>query len=109
MNKISKFFSKIKEPMVFDWDKAARLIKKRNAKFAYAGLEEDWVDTSGVIWDSSKGGIVRNKKLFLASTWTKPIIEVNWSKYRCYRRKSKTPGWDELTVWPDSAMAIVEG
>ena len=27
MNKISKLFSKTKESMVFDWDKAARLIK----------------------------------------------------------------------------------
>ena len=104
-----KIAKKAEGPMVFDWDKAANLIKKRKAKRAYAGLEGDWKDTFGIIWDSSSGGIVDNARMFLASTWAKPSIELESNTYPCFRMKSETPGWDELTVWPDSARAIIKG
>jgi hypothetical protein len=36
-----------KERKVFDWNKAARLIRENDIVNAYAGLAEDWNDTSG--------------------------------------------------------------
>ena len=101
-----KFAKKAEDPMVFDWDKAARMIKRRKTMFAYAGLDGDWKDTHGIIWNIAKG-IIDNSQMFLASTWAKPSIELGSKIYPCFRMKSETPGWDELTVWPDSARAII--
>ena len=43
-----------KELMVFDWDKAARLIKERKPKCASAGLRSDWQYTGGTIYEGGK-------------------------------------------------------
>ena len=40
-----------KEMMVFDWDKAARLIAQRKPRIAMAGLRGDWEFTGGVIYE----------------------------------------------------------
>ena len=39
-----------KEQMVFDWDKAARIIKERNIDCAAAGLKDDFEWTGGCIF-----------------------------------------------------------
>ena len=38
-----------KEMMVFDWDKAARLIAERKPQIAMAGMRGDWKNTGGMI------------------------------------------------------------
>lgn len=43
-----------KELMVFDWDKAARIIKERRPIRAGAGLRDDWENTGGVIFADRK-------------------------------------------------------
>ena len=43
------FANRDREPMVFDWQKAARIIKERKAKTASAGLQGDWEWTGGKI------------------------------------------------------------
>ena len=40
-----------KEVMVFDWDKAAEIIKKRKPTYAAAGLRQDWENTGGLIYN----------------------------------------------------------
>lgn len=42
------------EVMVFDWDKAAQIIKERGATEASAGLESDWEWTGGDILPGRK-------------------------------------------------------
>ena len=39
------------EVKVFDWNRAARLIKDNNVKTASAGLKGDWEWTGGTIFD----------------------------------------------------------
>lgn len=97
-----------KESMVFDWNKAAHLIKERNAKYANAGLEGDWEWTGGNIWDVSKGGIVEDDYTYLSSTWATPEIEIDGETEDCYLMQSQTENWDSETKWPDSAKAIIQ-
>ncbi len=59
-----------KESMVFDWDKAAKLIKERQPNSAEAGLSGDWGCTGGEIYRD--GEPILNSYTFLASTWATP-------------------------------------
>ena len=58
--------------MVFDWDKAAELIREYNPSYAAAGLQGDWEYTGGCIWDEAKP--VFDNYTFLASTWATPEL-----------------------------------
>ena len=96
-----------KELMVFDWHKAARLIKERNPESASAGLCDDWEYTGGTIYENGKP--VMDSYTYLASTWAVPEICIDGEIISCYRMKSETPGWDSKTKWPESALNILKG
>ena len=96
-----------KEMMVFDWDKAARIIKERNAKNASAGLAGDWEYTGGSILAEGNPIPQHETYTYLASTWATPELEVDGETIDCFKMESETPGWNEKTYWPDSALAIL--
>ena len=92
--------------MVFDWKKAAEIIRDEKPQEAEAGLAGDWGYTAGVIF--SDGKIVESEHAYLASNWATPQILID-GKYRdCYVMEGDTE-WDEGTMWPDEARAILEG
>ena len=94
-----------KEEMVFDWDRAAEIIKERNAQTASAGLSGDWEWTGGEIL---RGGAPVPKDetyTYLASTWATPELEVDGEVIDCFKMESETPGWNSDTYWPESALA----
>lgn len=93
-----------KEMKVFDWDKAAKLIRERKPKIAEAGLENDWAYTGGVIFEDGKP--VTDSNTFLSSTWATPILELDGEEIECYVMESKTT-FNEDTKWPDSALKIL--
>ena len=93
------------EKMVFDWDKAARIIKEKEAVFAMAGLHGDWDWTGGIIL--KEGMPVFDKYTYLASIWATPELMVDGVIYECYRMESETPNWNADTKWPESAMKIL--
>ena len=96
------------ELMIFDWDKAARLIKESGCKSASAGLADDWINTGGSIY--SKGEPNYSSYTFLASTWAVPELRIGHQPpVECYKMQSETPGWDEYTKWPESALKILNG
>lgn len=95
-----------KEPMVFDWDKAAMLIRERKPEIAEAGLKDDWEWTGGVIYEN--GEPVLDSYTFLSSTWAKPLLYIDDDVIECYVMKSETV-WGSDTKWPDSALNILRG
>jgi hypothetical protein len=92
--------------MVFDWEKAARLIAERNPREASAGLAEDWEYTGGVIW--ADGGPCLESYTYLASTWATPELEIDGEVIACFRMEDEVPGWGGETKWPPEACAIAE-
>ena len=96
-----------KELMVFDWIKAAKLIKKRKPLHASAGLKNDWNWTGGEIYSRGKIILKDNTYTYLASTWAEPELEMDGEICSCYRMQSKTPGWDAKTYWPEEALLIL--
>jgi hypothetical protein len=94
-----------KEAMVFDWDKAATLIKESGSKNARAGLCSDWEWTGGDILEDGK--IPDESYCYLASTWATPEIEINGEVYDCFKMEGDTDGWGAGTFWPESARKIL--
>lgn len=97
--------TKGKERMIFDWEKAARLIVEAGARTASAGLSGDWEWTGGSILIDGKPA---DDYTYLASTWATPELAIDDGPViDCYRMKSDVPGWNEHTQWPPEAMAIL--
>lgn len=92
---------------VFDWDKAARIIKERGANEAWAGLAGDWGYTGGRILSDGKPVPSEETYVFLASTWATLELEVDGDLMDCWTWVDES-GWDEDTYWPASALAILE-
>lgn len=93
--------------MVFDWNKAATLIKESGAKYASAGLSGDWEWTGGYILEDGK--IPEDPSTFLESTWAKPELTINGRTIDCYKMESEIDGWHGKTFWPESARRILFG
>lgn len=93
---------------VFDWDKAARIIKERNPQRAAAGLREDWFWTGGSIWRDGK--ICTDEPPYLLSYWATPIIILEFEdgeeEIECWMQADESE-WDEDTNWPESARKIL--
>ena len=97
---------------VFDWDKAARIIKANGYKDVRAGLSEDWFWTGGGILED--GNIVDEElfRCWVHSPWDTPVIRVYsedgekcHTEYPCFRETSD----DYIPEhWPESARKILE-
>lgn len=96
-----------KELMIFDWVKAAQIIKDRGAQSASAGLCGDWEYTGGAIFEDGKIVNKDDSGTFLASTWATPELEVDGEVMDCFKMQNETPGWDSGTFWPPQALAII--
>lgn len=97
-----------KEMMVFDWDRAARLIAESKPQSASAGLSGDWGCTGDEIY--ADGKIIPDEDVYtyLASTWAEPELEMDGKVIACFLMESEC-GWDSGTYWPESARAILAG
>lgn len=98
------YASRDREPMVFDWDEAARRIVDCGAKNASAGLAGDWEWTGGAILED--GRIPGDTYTYLSSTWATPELEIDGNIKPCYRMQSEVPDWGPDTFWPKSARII---
>ena len=93
------------ELMVFDWDKAAKLIVEKRPCVASAGLRDDWEWTGGVIYSDGKPD--KESYTYLASKWAVPELIMDGEVTPCYVMESQTE-WNAETKWPKSALEILE-
>lgn len=93
---------------VFDWNKAAQIIRERKPQSAAAGLSEDWSYTGGTIYEN--GAPTSEYYTYLHSLWATPALVLgDDEEVECWVYLNNAPGWDEHTKWPSSALAILEG
>jgi hypothetical protein len=95
-----------RESMVFDWHKAAELIRDAKPEVARAGLQSDWEWTGGTIF--ADGEPDHDSYTYLASTWATPELEMDGEIVPCFKMQSEVPEWYSGTKWPDSAVAILK-
>lgn len=93
------------EAMVFYWDKAAALIKKKKPEWASAGLSGDWDWTGDCIYEEGKP--VTDSYTYLASIWATPELNMDGKIVACWKPMKET-SWDSDTKWPASALKILE-
>lgn len=96
--------NKGKELMVFDWIKAAQIIKERKARNAAAGLSQDWEYTGGDILRDGKVIPKGETYTYLASIWAVPELEIDGEIIPCYKMQSEVNGWGADTYWPPEAL-----
>lgn len=94
---------------VFDWNKAAGIIKDKPTATYSAGLSEDFEYTCGKIFE--RGKPVLNDYTYLSSNWAIPtlVVEESDGKYDeidCWLWEEDCK-WNEDTKWPESALAIL--
>lgn len=96
--------------MVFDWEKAAKLILLNSPKWASAGLQSDWEYTGGTIYED--GQPISDSYTYLMSNWAKPEINMDGQIQECWIYVEDLPEgehWDSATVWPALALKILRG
>lgn len=79
-----------------DWEKAKKLIKEHPNSVIYAGLLEDWNNTSGLIY--AKGKYYDGMFFYGASVWATPILDIDGEEIECWtyektKEGSGTPDW----------------
>ena len=98
-----------KELKIFDWDKAAEIIRDKKPRWAIAGLKGDMENTAGTIYEDNTP--ITDDYTYLASNWATPILQIETDEgiqdIPCYRMKHEVPDWDSGTKWPNSAMEIL--
>lgn len=95
-----------KDPMVFDWIKAARMIAESGASNAEAGLSGDWEWTGGEIFSDGKPLKREDSYTYLSSTWARPQLLIDGMYHDCFVMKSTTE-WDSDTFWPPEALQVL--
>lgn len=90
---------------VFDWNKAATLIKERKPEVASAGLSQDWEWTGGIIWQEGKPDT--RSYTYLSSNWAIPQLDLDGDVVECWIEKDNSRGWHSGTKWPQSALDII--
>ncbi len=98
-----------KHAMVFDWIKAATIIRDQQPTIARAGLRDDWKYTRGTIWRDGKPTLRKDKYTFLAYLWATTVLKLNSkaAAIECYQQYDELPNYDQSTFWPVEALAIV--
>lgn len=71
----------IGKPKYMDWDKVKQIVSENPNSVIYAGLMEDWNNTSGLIYARGK---YYNGDVFGTSTWATPIVDVDGKEIECY-------------------------
>lgn len=92
--------------MVFDWKKAAQIIKDRKPSVANASLSGDWEFPGGKIYEDGQPILQEDTYTFLASTWATPELEIDGEIIDCFIMADKTD-WDSSTYWPQEALDIL--
>lgn len=104
-------------PRVFDWDKAATIIKEHLEQhpdlLAEAGLQGDWKYTGGVIFRD--GEPVKDDYTYLYSTWATPTLILSWDgeeqlEVECslpYGEGEEETRFNESSKWDEISLNIL--
>ena len=100
------FNSRYYPTRVFDWHKAAEIIKKEKPKHADAFLGQDEAWTGGCIYH--EGPVLEYNGTYLASRWAIPMLRLDDNDpIPCWCWQNEQPNWDAETLWPESALKIL--
>lgn len=90
---------------VFDWHKAADILREQKAQNASAGLHEDFMETQETILRDGVPVPADKANTYLASMWATPVLVIDGYSIPCWRFEDDLPEpWGRHTCWPESAL-----
>lgn len=93
---------------IFNWLKAAQLIKAKGCDSAIAFLQNDRYHTAGFIFLDGEIVSRSDSTAYLASEVDEPVIEIAGEVISCGIEESDSPGWSLETWWPDEAVEVLK-
>lgn len=88
-----------------DWDKVQKIVNENPNSVIYAGLMEDWNNTSGLIF--AKGNYYRGY-VYGASVWATPIVDVDGEEIECWTYKETPYGSNRPDWWGNGQELLDE-
>lgn len=79
-----------------DWEKVKEIVKLNPNSVIYAGLMEDWNNTSGLIYAKGK---YYDGYVYGCSRWATPIVDVDGEEIECYTLVKKEDFTSNLPEW----------
>lgn len=97
------------ERRVFDWNKAAQILRDRKTLTCKACIIEDYDETVGSILIDGEPAL-DFKFPYLSSCYGTPCIVFEDCDFvPCWIPQSESPDWTGYTYWPESARCILKG
>ena len=92
--------------MVFDWERAAQIIRDRGPKTAEAYLETDYFWTGSDIYQDGKP--ILDATPYLHSTWARPMLILNGEEpgIACFKMENEV-SWSGKDCWPGQSLKIL--
>jgi hypothetical protein len=90
--------------MVFDWERAAKLMKAYDGENVRAGMKNAWTDFYDNAGFILKNGEAVNEAGIVASYNATPTIEIDGRLFPCFRWADES---DHSASWTDAAVEIM--
>ena len=79
-----------------DWKKVQEIVDSHPDSVIYAGLMEDWNNTSGLIFAK---GEYYDSYVYGCSRWATPIVDVDGEEIECWTYEETKEGSDKPNWW----------
>ena len=79
-----------------DWHKVQNIVNEHPNSVIYAGLMEDWNNTSGLIYANGK---YYDGYVYGCSKWATPIVDVDGKEIECWTNEVTKEGSHKPTWW----------
>ena len=82
-----------------DWKRVQQIVSANPDSVIYAGLQEDWNNTSGLIF--AKGKFYDGGSFYGSSNWATPIVDVDGCEIECYTYEKTEEDYRMPKWWGD--------
>lgn len=88
-----------------DWKKVQQIVDENPNAVIYAGLQEDWNNTSGLIFAEGK---YYDGYVYGCSTWATPIVDVDGEEIECWTYEETEEGSGKPKWWGNGQELLDE-
>lgn len=88
-----------------DWQKVQKVVDENPNAVIYAGLMEDWNNTSGLIYAKGK---YYDGYVYGCSIWATPIVDVDGEEIECWTYEKTKEGAHKPTWWGNGQELLSE-
>lgn len=95
----------IRSKKYMDWKKVQKIVDEHPNSVIHAGLQEDWGNTSGLIYAKGK---YYDGYVYGCSVWATPIVDVDGEEIECWTHEETEEGGGKPTWWGNGQELLSE-